>query len=298
VKVFAALCVGASCALLAGTLMGTLPEFRVPRGQQRARPESRRRRSNAWLHQAGVGLSPTRFWTGSVGAGLLAVLLLTALTGSVFVALVPAAAVSLLPRTYFARRRRLRMRELQAAWPDGLRDLVASISAGRSLTQAVGALAAHGPLPLRAAFARFPELARVLGTGPALEIVKGELADPTSDRIVEVLLLAHERGGAIVRSILEDLVDATTRDLKLLDELETEGLEMRINARAVVVLPWLVLVALTVRPGPFRDFYRSRGGVVTLLVAGLLTMIGVVALGRLGRDPAEERVFGAPKAAR
>ena len=89
----------------------------------------------------------------------------------------------------------------------------------------------------------------MLGTGPALELVKEELADPTSDRVLEVLILAHERGGAIVREILDDLVDATTRDLKLLDELETEGLEMRINARAVVVLPWLVLVALTARPG-------------------------------------------------
>jgi tight adherence protein B len=296
VSVFAAVCVGVFCALLAGLLMGTLPEFRMLSGRGRLRVESRRLRSGVWLQQAGVGLSPARFWTGSVCAGLLAVLLLTALTGSVFVSLVPAAALSLLPRSYFARRRRLRMRDLQAAWPDGLRDLVASISAGRSLTQAVSALAAHGPLPLRTAFARFPELARVLGAGPALEIVKAELADPTSDRVVEVLLLAHERGGSIVRSILEDLVDATTRDLRLLDELETEGLEMRINARAVVVLPWLVLVALTVRAGPFRDFYRSRGGVVTLVIAGVLTAIGVFALGRLGEEPTEERVFG-PKTA-
>lgn len=179
-SVFAAVCVGVFCALLAGLLMGTLPEFRMLSGRGRLRVESRRLRSGVWLQQAGVGLSPARFWTGSVCAGLLAVLLLTALTGSVFVSLVPAAALSLLPRSYFARRRRLRMRDLQAAWPDGLRDLVASISAGRSLTQAVSALAAHGPLPLRTAFARFPELARVLGTGPALEIVKAELADPTS----------------------------------------------------------------------------------------------------------------------
>ena len=97
----------------------------------------------------------------------------------------------------------------------------------------------------------------MLGTGPALELVKEDLADPTSDRVLEVLILAQERGGAIVRDILDDLVDATTRDLKLLDELETEGLEMRINARAVVVLPWFVLVALTARPGAFRDFYQS-----------------------------------------
>src|SRR6185295_14026300 len=117
---------------------------------------------------------------------------------------------------------------------------------------------------LRIAFARFPELARVVGTGPALDLVKEDLADATSDRVLEVLVLAHERGGAIVREILEDLVTATSRDLKLLDAIETEGLEMRINARAVMVLPWLVLVALTARPGAFRDFYRSSGGVVTI----------------------------------
>jgi tight adherence protein B len=109
--------------------------------------------------------------------------------------------------------------------------------------------------------------------------------------VLEVLILAQERGGAIVRDILDDLVDATTRDLKLLDELETEGLEMRINARAVVVLPWLVLVALTARPGAFRDFYQSAGGVLTLVLAGFLTAIGVAVLGRLGREPIEARIF-------
>jgi tight adherence protein B len=290
--VFAALCVGACCALAAGMLMGTMPKFRV----WHRRAGGRSGVSALWLQQAGVGLTPARFWAGSIAAGCFAMILVTALTGSVFVALVPAVAVALVPLAYFARRRRLRLQEVQAAWPDGLRDLVASIAAGRSLTQAVSALAANGPAPLKLAFARFPESARMLGTGPALEVVKQELADPTSDRVIEVLLLAQERGGSIVRSILDDLVDATTRDLKLLEELETEGLEMRINARVVVVLPWFVLVALTARPGPFRAFYRSPGGVVTLLVAAVLTAIGVLVLGRLGKEPGEQRVFGPAEA--
>ena len=287
-RALAAASIGLCCAFVAAALMGVLPELRVPRPIL----APRRARNRLWLQQAGAGLTPVRFWAGSLGAGFLALLVLVALTGSVFVALVPAVAVGMFPRGYFARRRRLHMREVQAVWPDGLRDVVASIAAGRSLTQAVNALAATGPAPLRAAFGRFPELARVLGTGPALELVKEELADPTSDRVLEVLLLAHERGGPIVRHILEDLVEATTRDLKLVDALETEGLEMRINARAVVILPWLVLVALTVRPGPFRDFYRSSGGVVTLVVAAGLTGVGMLILGRLGRDDDEERVFG------
>jgi Flp pilus assembly protein TadB len=99
-----------------------------------------------------------------------------------------------------------------------------------------------------------------------------------------------------VRAILDDLIAATSRDLKLLEELETEGLEMRINARAVMVLPWLVLIALTARPGAFRDFYQSPGGIVTLMLAGVLTIVGVVVLGRLGREPVEARPFASGRA--
>jgi tight adherence protein B len=290
VRLLAAIAVGTCCALVAAALMGTMPRRRS-RARRRNHLAARLDRARTWLQQAGVGVGLFPFWVGSAFAGLFALLVVTALTGSVFVAMVPAVSVALVPRAYFGRRRRSRLREVQLAWPDGLRDLVASIAAGHSLTQAVTNLATTGPLAMRIAFARFPQLARVLGTGPALELVKEDLADPTSDRVLEVLILAQERGGAIVRNILEDLVDATTRDLKLLDEIETEGLEMRINAKAVVVLPWLVLVALTARPGAFRDFYRSAGGVLTLVLAGFLTAIGVAVLGRLGREPIEARIF-------
>lgn len=288
-KVLAAFAIGTCCALLAAALLGTMPRPRSRPGRRRL--AARREQANTWLQQAGVGLGVLAFWVGSAFAGLIAMLIVSALTGSVFVSVVPGIAVALVPRAYFGRRRVARLREVHAAWPDGLRDLVSSIAAGHSLTQAVTSLSVTGPLPMREAFARFPQLARVLGTGPALELLQEDLADPTSDRVLEVLILAQERGGAIVRDILDDLVEATTRDLKLLDELETEGLEMRINAKAVVVLPWLVLVALTARPGAFRDFYQSAGGVLTLGIAGILTAIGVIVLGRLGREPIETRIF-------
>ena len=96
-----------------------------------------------------------------------------------------------------------------------------------------------------------------------------------------------------MRGILDDLVETTTRDLKLLDELETEGLEMRINARAVVVLPWLVLVALdrasraVPRLLPVARRRRDAGA-----SPSASRVVGVFVLGRLGREPVEERVFG------
>lgn len=287
-RILAAVCIGVACALLAAVLTGHPVQLRFRLSGRRAGT----RKAQVWLQQAGVGLTPAQFALGSIVAGLAAFSILAALCGSPFVAAVPALAVAAIPRAYFGRRRARRMRLVQAAWPDGLRDLLASISAGRSLGQAVEELAATGPEPLREAFAEVPALARMLGTVPALEIVREEIADPTTDRVLEVLILAHVRGGGIVRSILEDLARATTRDLRLLEEVETEGLEMRINARAVVVLPWLVLVALTASEGPFRDFYRRGAGVAVLVLAGALSALGMLILGRLGREVGEPRVFG------
>jgi tight adherence protein B len=236
----AALAIGVCCALVAARLVGQPVEFR-------RWPHAPRRGPSAqlWLHQAGIRVTPRQFVVGSAAVGLVAFAATYFLTGAALVAVVPACAAASIPRAYFGRRRMERLRELQAAWPDGLRDVVASVAAGRSLGHALTTLAETGPPALRDAFARFPLLARMLGTVPALEIVKSDLADPTSDRVIEVLILAHERGGPIVRRILEDLVVATTKDLKVLDEIESEGLEMKINARAVLVMPWLVLVALT-----------------------------------------------------
>ena len=58
------------------------------------------------------------------------------------------------------------------------------------------------------------------------------------------------------------------------------------------MLPWLVLVALTLRDGPFRDFYRSTGGLLVVLIAGLLSVVGGFLIARLASTRAEQRVFG------
>ena len=253
--VAASLAIGAFCALVAGFVVGqplTFRSWRVPR----------RRGGSAqlWLVQSGARLTPRQFVGGSLAVGVAVFVATYAITGTGLVAIVPAVAAAAIPRAYFGRRRVERLRRLQAAWPDGLRDLAASIAAGRSLAHALVALAETGPEPLREAFARFPLQARMLGTVPALEVVKSELADPTSDRVIEVLVLAQERGGPIVRQILDDLVVATTKDVKVLDEIDSEGLEMRINARAVMVMPWLVLVALTIRAGRLPRLLPVAGG--------------------------------------
>lgn len=283
----AALFVGAACSSAAGLVMGSMPEISFRRHRVRKDVRS----GELWLRQAGVALSPRQFWVGSIGVGVLTFVAAGAIVGAPAVALAPAIAVAMLPRAYFGRQRAARLHVVAQAWPDGLRDVLASVSSGSGVGQAVSILAATGPQPLREAFERFPNLARMLGTVAALEIVKAELAEPTSDRVIEVLIVAHERGGAIVREILEGLIEATTRDLKLREEIDAEGLEMKINARAVLVIPWLMLFALTLTTPAFRDFYTTSLGGVVVFIGAILSALGTWMLARLAREQGEQRVF-------
>lgn len=122
-------------------------------------------------------------------------------------------------------------------------------------------------------------------------VIKEELADPTSDRVIEVLMVAYERGGPSVTAILTDLADAVTEDLRTVEEIQTAELEQKINARAVFALPWLVLFLITLRAGEFRDFYQSPQGIATVGVGAVLSAAGIWLVTRLGQEPGETRVF-------
>jgi tight adherence protein B len=246
-------------------------------------------------HVPGLDVSPLQFWGVVAGVAAATFTVVYAITGLVTVAVVPALVVATLPRAYFAKKRSARVAATQEAWPDGLRDILASVRSGSSVPSSIEHLATFGPAPLRDAFAGFGVYARSLGVVAALEMVRDDLADPTSDRIVEVLILAYERGGTVVPQILSDLADATTRDLWTMEQVRTEALEQKINSRVVFVLPWLVLIAMTAQSSAFREFYSSSAGVAVVLVGGVLSLAGVLIASRLGRQPAEPRVLGGSK---
>lgn len=261
----------------------------VTNGVQRR--ASRSRPSGNWLKEAGLDVTPGQFWVTSFGAGLATYAIVFAFTSLPVVSLMPALVVATLPKAYFARKRARRLEDVQRAWPDGLRDLVASVKSGASLPTAIEDLATFGPASLREAFQGFPVYSSSLGVVPALEMVKSDLADPTSDRVIEVLILAYHRGGSVVPEILTDLAEATTRDLWTLEEIRTDALEQKINSRIVFVLPWLVLVAMTSRSGAFRDFYASSLGVAVAVVGGVMSLVGVVIASKLASHAPEPRVF-------
>lgn len=276
-----------------GYLIGYTPE------RLRITPLSGTRRTNVrvrhqeWLNQAGLGVTPVQFWSSSVFAAVLTFMFIWLLTSVALVALIPAVVVGLVPRFYFAQQRRRLARARLEAWPEALRSIIASVSSSMSLHQALLSLAATGPQQLRPVFARYSSLSFTLDSATALEVIREELADPVSDRVIEDLLLAFEQGPAVVIDIMDDLSRSTIEDLQVLDRVETAQLEQRLNARAVFILPFLFLIILTYRPGPGREFYSSTAGVLVIIVGTALSVFGMVIVTQLARLPEEPRVFAA-----
>ncbi|MGH9189981.1 MAG: type II secretion system F family protein, partial [Acidimicrobiales bacterium] len=214
-----------------------------------------------------------------------------AVSGALPVAVAPALAAGLLPRSWAQRKGRRSDEDRVSAWPDALRDLVAHLQAPMSLHRALVELGRSGPEPLRFAWQRYEQLSAALENRAALEAVRSALADPVSDRIVEVLLLAHRQGDAVVLDVLRDLATTTAQDIRLREEIETAQLERRIEARAAAVLPFAVLVLLCSTSAPYRAFYSSARGVVVIALGSLMVASGGVLIRRLGRMPVERRVL-------
>lgn len=245
-----------------------------------------------WLRQAGVDVTPVQFWAVSVAVGATVELVIWAVSGSAFVGLVPAAASAFGPRAYFGHRRADRLNAVVRAWPDGIRHILATTEARTTIHQALLELAATGPEPIAEAFADYAGMARLGGPVAALELIREELADPTSDWVIEDLIVAHEQGQAIARQILRELAVQISRDLQANEEIKTAQLEPKQTARAAFIIPWLALAAMCASVATFRSFYRSGAGAVVVLVGGALGLGGLAVSRYLTRDVSEVRVLG------
>ncbi|MDE0709678.1 MAG: hypothetical protein F4X18_11165 [Acidimicrobiia bacterium] len=285
-RLLASLATAVAVYLAAGVFTGYTTVIRRRRAARRDLS-----RYDLWLVQAGSDLSPLQFLAASGVLGLVTLAVTTVVTAAWWLALMPAMVMAFAPYAFYTRRRWERLRQIRKAWPDALRDALAAISAGSTLTLALSDLGERGPAPLRPVFGRFRLMARMMGVVRALEMMKEELGDPGSDRILEVLVLAYEHGGGLVTEVLRDLIGEITEDLRLEAEIRADGTEQRIESWVVVLIPWLLLLFLTQTSDQYRDFYRSGSGLVVVLAAVVWSLIGVALLRYIGRSTDEPRVL-------
>ena len=211
----------------------------------------------------------------AVGVFLAVTLVVGLLTRSVIIAFAVGILAGAIPLIIEARQQARQRTERIEAWPEAIRQLISSLRAPMSVHASLQDLARTGPSALRPAFETYTVLSRRLDSQQALEMVRRDLADPVSDRIIEVLILSLEQGAAVTLEVLDELATSVTEDLRLNETIRTMMLDVRIDAAAIGIIPFALLLATVIGIDEWRSFYSTAGGQILILLALMWSAFGV-----------------------
>ncbi len=245
-----------------------------------------------WLVVGGLGnVSPAQFAAACLACGLGLSAVAIVLIGSTTVALVAFVAGVYAPVAYHQSRRRAGRRARQQCWPEAIELLAGAVRAGDTLPTAVSLISERGPGPLRPAFRAVVADHRVSGDFVgALERLGATLADPTADRVVATLAIAHRVGGRELGQVLRTLGGFLREDLAVRKEIVARQSWTLVAARVAAAAPWLVLLLVASRPQGAQA-YDSVAGLIVLVGGAVATTVGYRLMVALGRLPEEPRVL-------
>ncbi|HCB02849.1 MAG TPA: type II secretion system protein F [Nocardioides bacterium] len=264
--------------------------FFVPvRPRRRARRDGR---AAELLARAGLGeVSPSGFVLLCVGCGAAGALVVELLSRTPPVAVAFGVIAGYLPVAVVSGRGRRRQREFAEVWPEAVDNLASAVRAGLSLPDALAGLGVRGPAPLRAAFDAFALDYQVTGRfGESLDRLKGRLADPVGDRVVEGIRVAREVGGGELGRLLRNLSGYLREDVRTRGELESRQAWTVNGARLAVAAPWLVLLFMSFQTEVIRR-YASPAGAIVLATGAALCLVAYRLMMRIGRLPVERRIL-------
>ncbi len=244
------------------------------------------------LAEAGMaGVTPRSLALLCCAAGLIACVVVLAVSRTAPLAVVVGVLAAYLPIALVSGRVRRRRREFAEVWPEAVDDLTSAVRAGMSLPDAVAALAMRGPEPLRPAFEAFALDYQVSGRfGDCLDRLKDRLADPVGDRVIEGLRVAREVGGGELGRLLRNLSAYLRDDLRTRSELEARQSWTINGARLAVAAPWLVLLVMSLQTEVITR-YRSTTGAIVLVAGAAACVFAYRLMMRIGRLPTERRIL-------
>jgi tight adherence protein B len=260
----------------------------VPQTQRDTRTSRLRRLvDRAGLERVG----PSSVVGACVGLGLVAGLLVVAISGVLVVGVLAALVAGCLPLVILRRRARSRSVALRSAWPDAVDMLGSAVRAGMSLPEAVIDLGARGPEALRPAFRAFAADYRASGSfALALDQLKDSLCDPVADRVIVSLGIAREVGGSDLGRVLATLSDFLRQDARARGEIEARQSWTVNAARVAVAAPWITLLLLCTRPETVAAYSTAMGAVI-LIGSAVLSVVAYRVMTAIGRLPDEPRVL-------
>ncbi len=277
---------------LAGLGMWLIAGPRTDDAASKSRVSSFEERARGVLTRAGLDRVPLSMI--AVTAVVLALMLAAvtfALTGVIVLALLAAIGGGALPAILITWRANQRRDATRRVWPDVVDHLVSGVRAGLALPEAISELATAGPEAVRPEFERFAETYRMTGNlSASLDELKGRLADPTADRIIETLRLAKEVGGSELATVLRGLATYLREEQAIRHEVEARQSWVMNAARLGIAAPWIVLLLLATRPEA-AIAYNTVEGTVLVITGAAVSVVAFLIMRRIARLRDDRRWF-------
>ncbi|MBK6598272.1 MAG: type II secretion system F family protein [Proteobacteria bacterium] len=180
--------------------------------------------------------------------------------------------------------RKQRQQRIARQFPDGVDALAMALRSGLSLNQAISVLAEQQPAPLGQEFALVSRRQRVgISLDEALQAFAGRVPLDESEMLVATVRIARETGGTLAES-LDRLAATLRRKLALQDKIRALTAQGRIQGIIVALLPpFLMVVLLWLQPASMWPLFTTAVGWMTLIVIGLLELLGIFLIRRIVR---------------
>lgn len=188
-----------------------------------------------------------------------------------------------------AQRRVLERVEAIAAWAE---DLSGTLRAAAGIEQTILQTAAVAPAEIRTELARLAEALRVgIRLPDALRAFAADLADPTGDMVVNVLLQAAQYQARDIATGLSGVGRAARRQASSRLRVATGRSRTKTSTRIVICVVLISVVLMTMFAHDFLAPYGTALGQLILAVLGALFAGALVWMVRTGRIPDLPRIL-------
>lgn len=210
-------------------------------------------------------------------AMIFAGLFVLVVTGRLVFALAAAIVVFFVPTFLYRRYRRARLEKLEGQLPDALNIMVSSARSGRSLPQALTAVAEKMSGPIQQEFSVMSREYRDGGMNleGVLERAKSRVSVESFRMVCSALIINSHRGGDVLH-ILESMSESIRELQKLKKKLKTETAEVRAQEKIILIMtPAFGLLICAFDADIPRLLFGTVPGNILLVIVGLLQAVAV-----------------------
>ena len=227
-------------------------------------------------------IDPRKLFVANLAVMVLGGIAVWSVTGAAIIAIPAFFMLGLLPRWLYALLRQRRLDHFEQQLPDALMMIAGALRAGLGLSSALAQLVAETGPPISQEFGLMLREQRL---GVTLEQSLGNLnrriPSASTTLVVSAMRIAAETGGGLAET-LERTAHTVRSRLQLEGKIRALTSQGKLQAWVVGGLPLLLMAVLNkMEPEAMSRLWHTREGWATLVVIGLLEVLGVYVIRRI-----------------